>query len=310
MAEMCLPLYRLVDEDLISKFADSQKEYMKDFYYSLYVQYCAKRKRRPLDKDSFFSNMRRRKIKIIQICCPYCGEISSIVVEGTIQDTLGQYNYCYKCGKPSTKEHVSRTNSRLTRIVYLHRLGMAKLTESREINDLKLYTYDIMQLELVEIESTFETLMRELYTTLLYLKYGNVKEGFLQSIIEKDVANDFLNIIKANNHFKKALGINLKLELDPADWQDLIDLVELRNTIVHNDGMADKKFKKSDTFQRVQHMIKGDLIFISPEDISRYLQKTFLVFDILNRKLNEEFESNAPILIANSVFNRTLSKTP
>lgn len=309
MAEVCLPLYRVVDEDLISKFPDSQKEYMKDFYYSLYVKYCDKiKKKKRLEKSAFFSNMRRRKIKIIQICCPYCGEIRSIVVAGSIQNTLGHFNYCYNCGKPSTKEHVSRTYSRLTRIVCLHRLGIAKLMEVRKVDDIKLYTYDILQLELVEIESTFESLMRELYTTLLYLKYRNVKDSFLQSLIEKDVANDFLNVAKANTHFKKALGINLKSELDTEDWKDLIDLVELRNTIVHNDGMADKRFKKSETYQRVKHMINGDLIFVSPEDISRYLKKAFLVLDFLNQKLSEEFENNAPALIANSVFNRAFHK--
>ena len=304
MKKSILPLYYIVDEQLIMKFSDSQRVYMMDYYYSLYTQHCSKVGRKQLSRDIFFTNMRRRKVKIIQICCPYCGEIRSIVVEGTIQSTLGMFNYCYHCGKPSTKEHVFKNYARLYRIISLHRLGISKLLEVQEVDDLKLYTYDIMQLELVEIESTFEMLMREFYSTLLFIKYRNVKDNFLKTLIEKDVTNDFLNIEKANNHFKKALGINLKSELDPIDWTDLIDLANLRNTIIHNDGKADLKFGKSQTYKRVQHMIEDDLIFISAKDIKKYLSKTFKVMEILNQKLKSEFDKEAPTIIANRIFNR------
>lgn len=305
MAHSNLPLYRLVDEQLIASFPVAQREYMKDYYYSIYVRYQKKRKKRALSVEEFFSNMRRRKVKIIQICCPYCGKIVSIITEGNLANTIGKFNYCFNCGKPSVTAKVSRRYDRLARIILVHSAGKAALAELNEppISDLELYTYDVMQLELVEIEATFETLLREIYNTFLFIKYKNVKEKFLDTLIRKDIANDFLNIDKANTHFKKALGINLKAELDTNDWNDLLDLVQLRNTIIHNDGQADEKFRSSNTFNRVQHMMRGDLIVVSESDVKKYMDAIFKVFDFLDRKLSEEFEQNAPMLIANSIFN-------
>ena len=281
---------------------------MKDYYYSIYVNYCKYRHKRTLNRENFFTNMRRKKVKLIQVCCPYCGRIVCLPIEGTLEKTIGIFNYCFNCGKPSITVRASRRFDRLTRMAIIHKLGKTALAEMKkdEISDIELFTHDVMQLELVEIESTMETLLREIYRTLLYIKFKNVKEGFLNSLIQKDEANDFLNIDKANNHFKKALEINLKKELDPAIWNDLVDLNALRSAIIHNDGKADEKFMNSATNKsgRIQHMMRGDLIVVSESDIQKYLDAVKKLFSVLDDKLDEEFNKNAPNLIANSVFNR------
>lgn len=313
MSRKNLPLYRLVDEELIASFSDVQREYMKDYYYSIYVDYCKYRHKRTLNRDVFFTNMRRKKVKLIQICCPYCGRITCIPIEGTLEKTIGIFNYCFNCGKPSITVRVAKRFDRLIRMAIIHRLGKAALAEIKKDDDtdLELFTHDVMQFELVEIESTMESLLREMYRTLLYIKFRNVKESFLSSLIQKDEANDFLNIDKANNHFKKALEINLKTALDPAVWNDLIDLNALRSAIIHNDGKADEKFKNSTTFKsgRVQHMMRGDLIVVSESDVQKYMDAVKKLFDFLDKKLDEEFCKNAPIMIANSVFNRITETT-
>ena len=99
---------------------------------------------------------------------------------------------------------------------------------------------------------------------------------------------------------------HLKTALDPAVWNDLIDLNALRSSIIHNDGKADEKFKNSTTFKsgRVQHMMRGDLIVVSESDVQKYMDAVKKLFDFLDEKLDEEFCKNAPIMIANSVFNR------
>ena len=306
-----LPLYRLVDEDLIAGFSDVQREYMKDYYYSQYVQYCKNRHKRVHKREDFFSNMRRKKVKLIQVCCPFCGRILCLPIEGTIENTIGKFNYCFTCGKPSVTVQVSRRFDRLTRMAIIHRLGKAALAEIKkdEISDLELFAHDVMQLELVEIEATMESILREIYCTLLYIKYQNVKDDFLSLLIRKDSANDFLNIEKANEHFKKALAINLKTELDEDVWSNLLDLTVLRNTIIHNDGKADEKFIKSNTTKsgRVRHMMRDNLIVVSESDVQKYMDATLKLFDFLDKKLSEEFSNNAPRLIANSVFNRAVT---
>ena len=45
-----------------------------------------------------------------------------------------------------------------------------------------------------------------------------------------------MNIEKANNLFKKAFEIDLKSFMDKDVWNDLVDIVNLRNMMIHNNG--------------------------------------------------------------------------
>ena len=66
---------------------------MKSYYYSFYSNYCISKNKSPLCKEKFFTNMRRHKVKLVQICCPYCGNMNIWILEGTI--SLGDsLNYC------------------------------------------------------------------------------------------------------------------------------------------------------------------------------------------------------------------------
>ena len=89
-------IYALVDEDFMSKFTGLHLNFMKDYYYKFYAEFCRRIKRAPLSSEEFYSNMHRRRIKIYQLCCPYCGSIYVMIHDRKIQGK-GGYNYCPYC---------------------------------------------------------------------------------------------------------------------------------------------------------------------------------------------------------------------
>ena len=97
-------IYHLVDEAFISGFNLLHASFMRNYYYTCYKSYCIQKKRTPLSESTFFTNMRRRKIKFIQICCPYCGNMNLSIVEGLLS-AVKQLNYCTYCGKRSASEN-------------------------------------------------------------------------------------------------------------------------------------------------------------------------------------------------------------
>lgn len=295
-------IYHLIDNSFISGFSESHIEYMKSYYYSFYSNYCISKNKSPLCKEKFFTNMRRHKVKLVQICCPYCGNMNIWILEGTI--SLGDsLNYCTSCGKKSASDNAFFQISRLIRIRHFHQSGLEKLKESSSEKDLKLLSYDIYQLELIEITSIIEVSLREFFVCLVYLTFQNTKNKYFDSIIKKSTGNDFMNIGKANNHYKKALDIDLRNLISCDCWNNLLDIVEIRNTIVHNNGMIDKKFRNTQTYTKIASMIEGNLIFLTPQIIQSYFNDVLELITSVTKYYNSLYENTLHSLIANFYFN-------
>lgn len=127
--------------------------------------------------------------------------------------------------------------------------------------------------------------------------------SFLKKIIKKYTGNDFMNIEKANINFKKAFGIDIKAKLEEEIWNDLIDIVNLRNMMIHNNGSVDQRFKTTNTYSRLKDRIDGNLIKLTSVDIQRYMKNVvYATVDISNMFLERYYrERNA--VIANYYFN-------
>lgn len=295
-------IYHLVDEVFISGFNSLQSSFMKNFYYNNYKMYCMQRNRTPLPENDFFINMRRHKIKLIQICCPYCGNMNLSIVEGSLSH-VKKLNYCTYCGKRSAAENAFFQISRLVRIQHFHLSGLNALKESKKDDELRIMGYDIYQLELIEITSILEVLLRDFFVSFVYLYYKNLRTDYFDSIIHKTTGNDFMNIEKANNHYKKALKINLRTLISTECWDSLLDIVQIRNTLIHNNGMMDKKFKDSKTFSRISDIISGDLIFLDDNNISKYLKDVVEILSAITKLFNNQYQSQLHTFVANYYFN-------
>jgi len=295
-------IYSLVDENYISKFKGQHLYFMKEYYYSEYCNYCKNNKLLPLDKSIFFSNMRKRNIKIIQMCCPFCGSIKVIIKKCSIKE-VEHYKYCPNCGKSSAFQNVFFQLSRILRIIHFHSVGLEMIKEKNEDHELKILTYDIYQLELVEIASILEVTFRDFFNSFLFIRYFNIKDDYLSKVIDKNTGNDFLNIEKANTHFKRALNINLREKISESNWLDLIDLVNMRNTIVHNNGVIDVKFKNTKTYTRLKDIIKGELLFLDAKKINYYIRIVCEVVETIAELFEEKFDEHKYSIITNFYFN-------
>lgn len=294
-------IYSLVDEDNIASFQNYHQLLMKDIYYEKYLAYCDAVKRKPLVIDEFYKNMHRRRIQLHQQCCPYCGEVDILIKDKRIDSSSG-YNYCTRCGRGSALENVNEQLHRLGRIHSLHKTAI-KEVKNKTGADETIFAFDVFQLEIIEMVSIIEILLRDYFEALLYMESGNKKTGYITSTVLKKTGNDFMNIEKANNHYKKAFGINLKEVISKDVWDGLIDIVNVRNAIVHNNGKVDQTFKGKKTYEQLKDKIKGDMILFQSKDIDRYIHILVdAVVDISNRYL-EEYYIRRNTRIANHYFN-------
>lgn len=161
-------IYALVDEDFMSKFTGLHLNFMKDYYYKFYAEFCRRIKRAPLSSEEFYSNMHRRRIKIYQLCCPYCGSIYVMIHDRKIQGK-GGYNYCPHCGRASAVENILRQVSRFIRINGINRLGLKEFKKEHQEVEEWLLAYDCYQMEIVSLASIIEVVFREYFEALLFI---------------------------------------------------------------------------------------------------------------------------------------------
>lgn len=295
-------IYAQVDEEFISKFSNNHASFMKTFYYKSYVRFCNARQRKPLKEAEFFTNMRRRRIQLFQLCCPYCGTVMLAIHDKKRQGKAG-YNYCVNCGKGSAVENILNQVYRFIRISNVNRIGLEALKKKYPNEHEWVIGYDCYQMELIELASIIEVIFRDFFEALIYISNLGVKNEYIERVIDKHTGNDFMNIDKANDNYKKAFGINIKKALNKEVWDDLIDIVNLRNMMVHNNGMVDSHFKTTTTYPRVKDKLNGNLYMLKDEELQKYLISVIsAATDISNIYLNRYYMYRNSV-IASYYFN-------
>jgi len=298
-------IYALIDEDFLSKFSDNHLQFMKDFYYKFYCKFCSHYRRKPLSHFDFYSNMHRRRIQMYQLCCPYCGAIHIMPYDKRLHGTAAP-NYCPNCGKASTIDNIKRQISRFIRINGINRLGLKELKAEHPDVEEWILAYDCYQMEIIELASIVEVVFRDYFEALLFINNSGESRNYtsyVKRIIDRHNGNDFMNIEKAHVIFKKAFEINLKECINKNIWNDLIDIVNLRNMMVHNNGRVDERFKTTPTYTRLKSRVEDKLFRLEDADIANYLKSVILaVTDITNIYL-EKYYLHRNAAIANYYFN-------
>ena len=209
-------IYTLVDEEYLSKFSFNHQAFMKDYYYKFYHKFCQFYQRKPLSQDEFYTNMRRRRIRLYQLCCPYCGAIYVMPTDKKLHGKEG-FNYCGHCGRGSTIDNVAKHIYRFIRINRINRLGLKTLKEQRPDTEEWLLAYDCFQMEIIELASIIEVVFRDYFEALLFingLNKSTTYNNYANKIIRKHNGNDFMNVEKANNSYKKAFDIMSRVAKD------------------------------------------------------------------------------------------------
>lgn len=300
-------IYALVDEEYLSKFSYNQLIFMKEYYYKFYHKFCEYYERKPLSSEEFFKNMRRRRIRLYQLCCPYCGAVEVIPYDKKEFGTAG-YNYCSHCGRGSTVRNLLDQISRFIRINGINRLGLKEFQKTHSDVEEWLLAYDCYQMEIVELTSIIEVVFRDIFEALLFINGFNKTTTYykyVNKIVQQQNGNDFMNVDKANNHYKKAFGINLKDLLEEQVWNDLIDMVVLRNMMIHNNGRMDERFKSTPTYMRLQDHVEGDLFRLEDTDLAKYLKSVIVAVSKITDIYLEKYYIHRNATVANFYFNNS-----
>lgn len=294
-------VYCVVDQEFLSGFNSNQGPFMLFTYYNLYKCYCEKNGYRPNDMDVFLKNARRKRIKIIQQCCPYCGQVNIMFITESIK-RCDSMKYCVSCGKKSTSQIIFEEVAAFIRVNTVHRAGLQVLRETYTASD-EIMGCDVRLNEVVQLATILETTLREFYVDLVCMKHRCYQDEFLIASVRKQIKNDFMNIDKANEHYKKALDINLKDIISQDVRLSLKDLMEVRNIAVHNNGKIDEKFKRSNTYFRLRQCVKGDFIFIHPEIIAIFLSSVLELANAISAIYQNYFHKEKFSMISNYYFN-------
>lgn len=294
-------VYHIVDKEFISRFSTTHGTFMLMYYYKFYCSFCNENKIKILPMNTFLLNARRRRIKLIQVCCPFCGNMDLMIWDKPYSDFKSKY--CSYCGKCSTAENIFLQISALIRMQQVHMAGYNALKNDYNESDLEIISYDIWHMELVELTCILEATLRDFYINLIYLKYKNYESSYIDDVIIRSTNNDFMNIEKANKHYKTGLDVNLKELISEDCWKSLIDLAQIRNTIIHNNGMVDDKFEKSPSFTHIKDNVEGKLIFVNTNMINNYLLCVLELFAKIEEVFDKLYKEELPSLIANYYFN-------
>lgn len=298
-------IYALVDEDFLSKFSRNHLQFMKDFYYKYYCVFCHHYTRKPLQQSEFFSNMHRRRIQLYQLCCPYCGTIFILPEDKKIHGTNAP-KYCPHCGRTSTIDNMNKQICRFVRINGINRLGIKELQKDHPETESWLLAYDCYQMEIIELTSIIEVVFRDCFEALFYISSmggTGVYNQYIKKVVDRHHGNDFMNIEKANDIFKKAYDINIRERLDKHIWTDLINIVNLRNMVVHNNGSVDKRFKSTQTYLRLKDRIDDKLLRLEDADITHYLASVINAVTCIANIYLEKYNLQRNAAIANFYYN-------
>lgn len=154
--------------------------------------------------------------------------------------------------------------------------------------------------------SVIEVIFREYFEALIFITNFGIKNDYIKRVISSSTKNDFMNIEKANNDYKKAFNINLKTILDKNVWNDLIDVVNLRNMMIHNNGFVDKQFKTTPTYQRVKDRVTGELFRLEDDDIAKYLSSIFRAITSISNVYLQKYYFYRNTVIASYYLNNDM----
>ena len=203
-----------------------------------------------------------------------------------------------------TLKNIQKHLARFVRIKRMNRISIQAVAEHRPETEKWLLAYDCYQIEIIELASIIEVLFRDYFEALLFISCESKKDSFLEKIVRKYTGNDFMNIEKTNDIYKKAFGIEIRKNLNAETWDDLLDIVNLRNMIVHNNGQVDKRFESTSTFRRWKDRVDIPLIKIEDEDIAKLLSSVIDAVTIISNLYLKEYYQRRNRVIANYYFNK------
>jgi len=243
-------LYHILDETLIECLNDTQKESFLHQLNKLAKQEINQNLCDIIDaklKTGKFDNLaellEKSSHRIFFCMCPYCGGSGILTIsEGPIKKHEVDPFCCVFCGETNPHEKLM---GGLKKVQVLYQM-IEILKNERDRSESIDYRNPLTERVLLEqciilLATSTEVFLKDNFCILLNIHF--VRHG--RSLFHRfysDAKNDFINIGKANKSYRDNLEINLKEELGDDTLKKLNILMQKRNVIVHNLGIADSTF--------------------------------------------------------------------
>lgn len=266
--------YILIDMDFINLIEEKKREVLKDNMYRMYLSTIMK-KRNALNKKDYFKSLTRVKFKAIYIYCAYCKNCYMMGINGKLEQ-VKMAKSCVICGESNIYEKAAYGLRKVNNLIDIgKRLNVE--TDKELINDLN---HQIIVL----LASKMEVFFRDYYKTFLNIKI--IKSGHSEiERFEKDCKNDFINIHKTNDRFRKELNLDIKAIIGVDKYKSMEEISAYRNVIVHNNGLCDKKFLNLN----IGNYNDQDPIIITPYEINQYLSITKSIIDEVGKTYEQVY---------------------
>lgn len=243
-------IYHNIDETQIECLNDAQKESFLHWLKTLAIQENNQNLCHGIDaklKTRKFDNIAELQAKLSHRVffgiCPYCGMSGIFATSKALIKEHGTDPFCCVCcGETNPHE---KLNGGLKKVQVMYQM-LDKLKNERDksgqINSQNPLTERVLLEQcIILLATSTEVFLKDNFCILLNIHF--VRHG--RSLFHRfysDAKNDFINIGKANKSYRDNLEINLKEELGDDTLKKLNILMQKRNVIVHNLGIADSTF--------------------------------------------------------------------
>jgi hypothetical protein len=212
--------------------------------------------------------------------CPYCNNFAVLIRKSLTFKY--EPNACTICGE-STPYYKFKHCIKKAQILY----QLSDYCQSNKDKFPKNIQNERVLLEqcVVVLATGIELFFKDIYILSMDLKYVK-PEYTLNSKLNADVKNDFLNIGKTVKNFKNEFKIDISKILGQETIKKMTYLLLMRNLIVHNNGFVDSIFLNNIPENRRENYRAGRPIPISKDEIIDFINITEEVLD----KIETEFD--------------------
>ena len=260
----------LINNNFLKEFGDESRIKVKDKILNIINKINIESEEENL--ENYFKEDFESKYRLVYCYCPICKVrgyiqvLSKILKENDIKD----FRYCVKCGEANIGYRFITGYNKVK--------NMISLSSELDFNKNEEVIKTLNQQIVVMMSSVLEIYLRDYYVGVLNTIYIKHNKSLADKFI-KDCKNDFLNPDKANDRFKKELGINIKELITSDEFNILKQISAYRNVIVHNNGISDRAFIKSDIGSAYK---ERELVNISLDNLKVFSDTLINIFEILD----------------------------
>lgn len=285
-------LYHRIDETIIEHSDEFQKESLLNYLQEVSSQEDNKvlcqlidTKLKTRNFDDLAGLLAKSSYLTFFGTCPYCGNSNLLAIPKTRVEEFGTDPYfCVLCGETNPQEKLAGGLKKVQVIYQLIAGCKDDATKDSFEDPVRSLTERVLLEQCVILLATSaEVFLKDNFCILSNIRF--VRHGkSLFSRFYSEVKNDFVNMGKVRKAYKEYLEVNLNGELGEDTLSKMNLLMQKRNVIVHNLGIADRAFVNQ---SGIECELKSE-IPISLGEIEEYIVTLQKVGNILNAIQSDE----------------------